>query len=790
MEIWRIEKLHPVRSKDPPGNFYSGDCYIVLHTFKKSTALEWDVFFWLGTHSSQDEQGGAALLTVELDDLLGGAPVQYREVQGHESTKFVSLFPNGIQTMEGGIDSAFNKVDPDAYEARLLHLKGKRYVRSNQVEMKASCMNEGDVFILDQGKKLYQWNGTSANKYEKFHALELINKINDNDRGGKSECIFLDSGKNDEACTEFWAALEGSKADVLTAEAAGGDDAVKAEAPKLYHISDESGELKCDFIHEGPLSYEMLKHDDAHLVDITSEIFVWVGKGASKDEKKNAMKYGTDYLKQNNKPSYINITRVMDGKETNAFKGQFKDWPAPEAEVSEVRPGLERQNTTALFASKKKDEEAVGNLDGTTEIWRIEDMKQAPFDKNLYGQFWGGDCFIVLYSYEINNKPAYIIYFWIGRDSSVDEQGAAALFAKDMDDNMGGSPVQVRVTQGKEPKHFLALFKGKMVTHKGGIASGFKNRDDGDSFDTDGISLFHVKGSNELNTRAVQVEEEAASLNSGDCFVLLTPDVMYVWEGAGSNSTERQTALVISKVMQGNRSLQTVEEGSEPAEFWAAIGGEGEYTKTKEIEVEHDPRLFRLTCNVGYFNIEEFYDFCQDDLMDDDVMLLDNYNEVYCWIGTDASTEEKDLALKTAQDYVKSAPDGRDPNTPVFRISSGFEPSGFTSCFLGWDATKAGNPAEDPYLKALAARGVDVSSGTVQVTAENAALLGDKVDASNSRKYTLEELLAKPDGIDNSKKEQYLSDEEFKSVMGMDKAAFENLPKWKQQNLKKKVGLF
>ena len=34
---------------------------------------------------------------------------------------------------------------------------------------------------------------------------------------------------------------------------------------------------------------------------------------------------------------------------------------------------------------------------------------------------------------------------------------------------------QVRVTQGKEPLHFMELFKGKTIVHKGGKASSFKN---------------------------------------------------------------------------------------------------------------------------------------------------------------------------------------------------------------------------------------------------------------------------------------------------------------------------
>jgi hypothetical protein len=48
---------------------------------------------------------------------------------------------------------------------------------------------------------------------------------------------------------------------------------------------------------------------------------------------------------------------------------------------------------------------------------------------------------------------------------------------------------QCRVEQGKEPAHFRGLFKGKMVVHSGGKASGFKNSTEGDSYDEDGVSL-------------------------------------------------------------------------------------------------------------------------------------------------------------------------------------------------------------------------------------------------------------------------------------------------------------
>ncbi len=79
------------------------------------------------------------------------------------------------------------------------------------------------------------------------------------------------------------------------------------------------------------------------------------------------------------------------------------------------------------------------------------------------------------------------------------------------------------MVQGKEPAHFRALFQGSMVVHAGGVASGFRNNTQGDSYDTDGISLYHVKGATASTTCAVQVPEQTRYLCSGDCFVLLTP---------------------------------------------------------------------------------------------------------------------------------------------------------------------------------------------------------------------------------------------------------------------------
>lgn len=74
IEIWRVEKFEPKRIELRADNIslFSGDCYIVLKTTKieDSDALKWELHYWIGKDSTQDESGSAAVFTVNLDDLL------------------------------------------------------------------------------------------------------------------------------------------------------------------------------------------------------------------------------------------------------------------------------------------------------------------------------------------------------------------------------------------------------------------------------------------------------------------------------------------------------------------------------------------------------------------------------------------------------------------------------------------------------------------------------------------------------------------------------------------------
>lgn len=46
------------------------------------------------------------------------------------------------------------------------------------------------------------------------------------------------------------------------------------------------------------------------------------------------------------------------------------------------------------------------------QVWRIEDLELKEVNPVTYGQFYGGDCYLVLYTYNRANKPQYILYMW------------------------------------------------------------------------------------------------------------------------------------------------------------------------------------------------------------------------------------------------------------------------------------------------------------------------------------------------------------------------------------------
>lgn len=330
-EVWRVENKRTKSdtpdfgvnriTKEDYGSFFKGDSYIVLNTYhakdengKKTDKLAFDVHFWLGNESSQDEIGVAAYKTVELDDLLNGDPIQHRELQGSESRMFQSYFKE-MMYLSGGHPSGFRKVKPEEYEPRLLMVRrAGKTVKAYQIPVKASNMNHGDAFILDAGQKVYIWYGESANAFEKSKAAALHSNVVSSRNGKAKKVTTVDD--------EFWKILGGTIDDVrsadepflLSADEAAKDERLDPSTIRLWRISDASGSIKMTKEKEGPLKWDDLDQNDVFLVHANIGIWVWIGTGASRSEKSKAMVFADAYIKDEGLNKHIPVTRLLAEK--------------------------------------------------------------------------------------------------------------------------------------------------------------------------------------------------------------------------------------------------------------------------------------------------------------------------------------------------------------------------------------------------------------------------------------------------------------------------------------------
>jgi len=331
--VWRIEKfqVHAIE-KAQHGKFYEGDSYIVLNTFKEkpdAPKLAHDIHFWLGKFTTQDEAGTAAYKTVELDDYLGGVAHQHREVMGYESEQFIGYFGH-LQILAGGVESGFRHVEPEKYVTRLLHLRQtlkKKNVRLTQVELNRNELCEGDVFILDAGLKLFQFNAAHAGIMAKRQAGEICRSLKE-ERHSKPQLVTVEQGENSNDAKEFWTFF-GGVGPIKSAEEGRKWEKEHHEfhgSPKrLLQLSDETGKMEMKLVAEGTnnIKKNLLNSKAIMILDTGSDVFVWVGAKSDHEEKKAALGFAQTYLNQYKRPAHVPIHKIYEGGINETFETEI-----------------------------------------------------------------------------------------------------------------------------------------------------------------------------------------------------------------------------------------------------------------------------------------------------------------------------------------------------------------------------------------------------------------------------------------------------------------------------------
>ena len=102
-------------------------------------------------------------------------------------------------------------------------------------------------------------------------------------------------------------------------------------------------------------------------------------------------------------------------------------------------------------------------------------------------------------------------------------------------------------------------------------------------------------------------------LNSGESFALVVPggEKTFSWHGSSSTDEEKAYSDKVCGILSKG-AMTAVEESSEPADYWEALGGKTDYLNYKELGMSPDfePRLFDMRHSAqGKFWMNEIHNF-------------------------------------------------------------------------------------------------------------------------------------------------------------------------------------
>lgn len=311
-QIWRVEKFAIVDCSDwvahekKYGTFYDGDSYIVLHTYQpdaKDPALRYDLHFWLGEYTTQDQAATAAFKTAELDEHLEGKVTQYREIQNHESLRYLSYFPH-FMILHGGVSTGFHNIltmlpEDEKKMYTMVTTRGKvletrsedgKQLIVREIPLEGLVMRQGIVYVLDKGPLYWQYNTKKSTAWARYKAAEYMMYLGQW-RVPQAKFQVFDEGTSDEGEFLEAAGITSPVMDIPLPPNQG----TPIDPPVLYQLN---GDVDGWQVVAVAAERTSLQSDGVYILDDHAfpAVYTWLGKNVPEPRRRLALQYAQNYL--------------------------------------------------------------------------------------------------------------------------------------------------------------------------------------------------------------------------------------------------------------------------------------------------------------------------------------------------------------------------------------------------------------------------------------------------------------------------------------------------------------
>ncbi len=378
---------------------------------------------------------------------------------------------------------------------RLMAIKGVRRLRPVLVQLDASSLARRDHLLLETETHLYHYKGEYAPiTVQRTKAVERAQQALQAERMVPLKLVSVKFDGRDPV--EFWETLKGNKFSVTEGVGDNLWELKYAEVFRLYRYDPEVGLLP-----EEEVTTTVLDKKSIFVLVCPGELYVWYGKETGLLRRNQAKglanglpKHGIPGSKE---VSWVQLREIHQGQEDYLFRQKFPDW----IEMSATGVPLDPHVLLEIFSRKMLDFNPskvtqITDVDGALDIWVAKDHGKVPISKISYGEFFNGNSYIVLYQ----GGQGRVIYFWQGCESHVSWDHASesikavqkiALSQVDLLRRKKTTIPVVRVAEGDEPAHLLALFNGALIVRCGKF----------DSFDKNLLLMYHVRGNDPFSCR-------------------------------------------------------------------------------------------------------------------------------------------------------------------------------------------------------------------------------------------------------------------------------------------------